>query len=214
MSKKSSAGRKLDPIRVEMAKKVERARHELAMKMVSERVKVDAEFAADVLKIGGETLREDIKKDALETIAKHNGEIVEQLKPTGQTIDGVPVLATKSIEGQEITREKALEGLGDPSTWEKDKQEVLKEFQAKPEDHGYDFNKEQVREYMDKNGLKPMIPDGGCSVVERTPEELQAVLDKLSKDHTEKLKEAGLDKLPVIKGTLVKADSRTKDRPY
>lgn len=193
MSKKSSAGRKLDPIRVEMAKKVERARHELAMKMVSERVKVDAEFAADVLKIGGETLREDIKKDALETIAKTKAE---------------------TLGGQEISREKALEGLGDPSTWEKDKEAVLKEFQAKPEDHGYDLNKEQVHEYMDKNGLKPMIPDGGCSVVERTPEELQEVLDGLSKDHTEKLKEAGLDKLPVIKGTLVKADSRTKDRPY
>lgn len=191
MSKKSSAGRKLDPIRVEMAKKVERARHELAMKMVSERVKVDAEFAADVLKIGGETLREDIKKDALETIAKHNGEIVEQLKPTGQTIDGVPVLATPENANQ-----------------------VLLNSEGAETDHGYDLNKEQIREYMDKNGLKPMIPDGGCSVVERTPEELQAVLDKLSKDHTEKLKEAGLDKLPVIKGTLVKADSRTKDRPY
>lgn len=68
MSKR--AGRNLDPARVRMAENVQRAKHELAMRMVSDRVKKDAEFAADVLRIAGETLREDIKKDARETIAR------------------------------------------------------------------------------------------------------------------------------------------------
>lgn len=70
MSKKHSALRKLDPIRVQMAERTQRAKHELAMKMVAERVKVDAEFAADVLKVAGDGLRPEIRKDAEETIAK------------------------------------------------------------------------------------------------------------------------------------------------
>lgn len=69
MSSKRAA-RNLDPVRVQMALKVQRAKHELAMKMVAERVQKDAEFAADVLKIGGEFLRQDIKKSAQETVEK------------------------------------------------------------------------------------------------------------------------------------------------
>jgi hypothetical protein len=58
----------LDPYRVAIALKVQQAKHELAMKMVAERVKIDAEFAKDVLKIGGDNLREDIKLAAQATI--------------------------------------------------------------------------------------------------------------------------------------------------
>lgn len=62
--------KKLDPIRVAMAEQTQKVKHELAMKMVLERVKTDAEFAKDVLYIGGENLREDIKNAAQETIKK------------------------------------------------------------------------------------------------------------------------------------------------
>lgn len=62
--------RQLNRKSVEIANKVQLKKHELAMQMVADRVKYDAEFAADVLKIAGETLRPDIKKDAEETIAK------------------------------------------------------------------------------------------------------------------------------------------------
>jgi hypothetical protein len=72
MGKMKSAMRKLDPVRVQMAQKVQAAKHELAMKMVAERVKTDAEFAADVLKVAGDGLRPEIRKDAEETIARNN----------------------------------------------------------------------------------------------------------------------------------------------
>lgn len=122
MSKKTSFGRKLDPIRVEMAKKVERARHELAMKMVSERVKVDAEFAADVLKVGGLNLREDIKKDALETIAKANRPKIylendasnpEAIKIAMETAKTFP---SEIIDETKVNKDCALD---DPPVWEK-----------------------------------------------------------------------------------------------
>jgi hypothetical protein len=70
MSKLKSAARKLNPYAVKTAMQMERIRHELAMTMVAERVKEDAEFAAAVLKVAGEHLREEIKKDAEATIAK------------------------------------------------------------------------------------------------------------------------------------------------
>jgi hypothetical protein len=70
MSKLKSLARKMNPVRVQMAEQTALAKHELAMKMVAERVKTDAEFAADVLRVAGEGLREEIKKDALETIAR------------------------------------------------------------------------------------------------------------------------------------------------
>lgn len=70
MGKARSASRHLDPYRVELAKRTALAKHELAMQMVAERVKTDAEFASAVLKLAGEGLREEIKKDALETIER------------------------------------------------------------------------------------------------------------------------------------------------
>jgi len=74
------AARKLDPYRVALAQRTARAKHELAMKMVAERVKVDAEFAADVLKIAGETLRPEIRKDAEETIEREDAAIKARLE--------------------------------------------------------------------------------------------------------------------------------------
>lgn len=74
MSKR--AGRNLNPFRVQLALQTQAKKHELAMKMVADRVAHDAEFAADVLKIGGEFLREDIKKSAQETILKSVKETV------------------------------------------------------------------------------------------------------------------------------------------
>jgi len=88
-----SARRKLNKYSVNIAARVQLAKHELAMKMVAERVKTDAEFASEVLKLAGEGLREEIKKDALETVARHNGEILSGLVKVDE-IDGVPVLAT------------------------------------------------------------------------------------------------------------------------
>jgi len=37
-----------------------------------------------------------------------------------------------NIGGKEITREEALEGLGDPSTWKKESEELYKKFREKP----------------------------------------------------------------------------------
>ncbi len=39
---------------------------------------------------------------------------------------------TKSLGGKEITREQALEGLGNPEDWDKEKEEFYKEFRKKP----------------------------------------------------------------------------------
>jgi len=66
--------RQLNKKSVEIANNLQLKKHELAMQMVAERVKRDAEFAADVLKIGGELLRADIKRDAEETILRQNKE--------------------------------------------------------------------------------------------------------------------------------------------
>ena len=70
MGKSRSASRHLDSVRVQMARRVELAKHEIAMKMVADRVKHDAEFASEVLRLAGDGLREEIKKDALETIKR------------------------------------------------------------------------------------------------------------------------------------------------
>jgi hypothetical protein len=102
---KSKAGRKLDPYRVALAERTARMKHELAMKMVAERVKVDAEFAADVLKIAGETLREEIKQDAKDTILRAmnsvnvpivGGDTTDQLVP--EQTDGGGVILVRPTE--------------------------------------------------------------------------------------------------------------------
>lgn len=93
MSKLKSLARKMNPVRVRMAEQTALAKHELAMKMVAERVKIDAEFAADVLRVAGEGLREGIKKDALETIAR-----AEQEKGTGALLENPPELPPELAE--------------------------------------------------------------------------------------------------------------------
>lgn len=93
----TSMKRKLNQGRVQMAKRTELAKHELAMKMVAERVKTDAEFAADVLRVAGDGLREEIKKDALETIARANAKVIESLTPIGD-VDGIPILGDRTHE--------------------------------------------------------------------------------------------------------------------
>jgi len=99
MGKLKSAGRKLDPRRVQMAEQAFYAKHELAMKIVHERVKKDAEFAADVLKVARENLRPEILKDAQETVAKAKAEtnrLVEKWSKTG-LMDGVKDNLTQAV---------------------------------------------------------------------------------------------------------------------
>lgn len=66
--KNKKLSRKLSSASVARALKTQQVKHELAMTIVLERVKIDKEFAKDVLRIGGETLREDVKNAAEETL--------------------------------------------------------------------------------------------------------------------------------------------------
>lgn len=75
MGQSRSMSRRLDKYQVALAERTARAKHELAMQMVAERVKTDAEFAAKVLEIGGVNLRENIKKDAEATLKRHAEEV-------------------------------------------------------------------------------------------------------------------------------------------
>jgi hypothetical protein len=79
MSKSRSAIRKLDPYRVSLAQKTAQAKHELVMTMVHERVKVDAEFAEAVLRVAGDGLRPEIKKDAEATLKEHAKRINDEI---------------------------------------------------------------------------------------------------------------------------------------
>ena len=88
--------RKLDPFRVMTAKRTERAKHEMAMQMVHERVKTDAEFAAKVLEIGGEHLREKIKKDATETVNREK-EVIMDKSTIPADMKAVPVEVPISV---------------------------------------------------------------------------------------------------------------------
>ena len=216
MSKKRSASRKLDPIRVQMAEKTQRVKHDLAMKMVSERVKVDAEFAADVLKIAGDTLREDIKKDALATI-KTISDSLEASKVLGKAsyYTGIDANIKLDFDKDLLSKQPTVYSENDPSNPEAVKiaqevantlktpenaNQVLLDSEAAEtccgscgcEDHGYVLDKQQVRDYMEKNNLSPMCDDGGCTPVEIPKEELQAALTKLSEKQTERLKASGL----------------------
>jgi len=98
--KNKKLARKLKSNYVARAIKTQEVKHELAMKMVLERVKIDPEFARDVLYIGGDTLREDVKLEAKKTIQK---QLVEKWEKTG-LLDGVKDKLPENailIEGQE-----------------------------------------------------------------------------------------------------------------
>jgi len=55
----------------------------------------------------------------------------------------------------------------------------------------------KMKKYMKQKGLHPFCDDGGCSIVEDvSKEELQKVLDELSKNQTEQLKKINF-KIPT-----------------
>lgn len=194
MSKKTSARRKLDPIRVQMAEKTQRVKHDLAMKMVAERVKIDAEFAADVLKIGGENLRADIRKDAEATIANHNGEIMSKWTKIGEH-DGKPILGVSEEAVHNLGKASYDTGLNahvELDTHESSSHESCCGSCGCEKEHPYTLDKKGVREYMDKNGLTQMVSDGGCSSVDVPKEKLQAALEKLSDIQAKRLNPSGL----------------------
>lgn len=66
-----SMRRKLNEEKVQYAQEVQRQRHEVAKKVVEERIKKDVEFAKDVLKAVGKNLPKELKEAAEETIAKN-----------------------------------------------------------------------------------------------------------------------------------------------
>ncbi len=45
-----------------------------------------------------------------------------------------------SIQGQPITQKKAYEGLGDPSTWDEYKRQLMEEFHKKPSQNTSSLN--------------------------------------------------------------------------
>ena len=112
MGKLKSAGRKLDPRRVQMAEQAFYFKHELAMKMVHERVKKDADFAADVLKVARNNLRPEILEDARKTVLQHTSE-VESLKAVNVNVPVTPevISAEKLREGLQKLSEKQDERL-------------------------------------------------------------------------------------------------------
>lgn len=69
-----SLRRKLNADKVFIAEQVAQKRVEIVKKFVEERVKTDAEFAADVLKAVGEDLPENIRELAEETLKNHTKE--------------------------------------------------------------------------------------------------------------------------------------------
>jgi hypothetical protein len=71
-----STKRKLSERHVWLAQETERQKILLARKMVEERCKKDAEFAADVLKAVGENLPKEISEAAEKTVAESNAPIV------------------------------------------------------------------------------------------------------------------------------------------
>lgn len=73
-----SLRRKLNAEKVWVAQEVAQKRTEIVKMFVEERVKQDAEFAADVLKAVGDALPENIKKAAEETVKNGPRETLEE----------------------------------------------------------------------------------------------------------------------------------------
>ena len=69
MSKLHGFRRGLDPYRVALAQQNEKERVKIARQVVIERAKIDAEFAADVLKSVGDNLPKEIKEACEASIA-------------------------------------------------------------------------------------------------------------------------------------------------
>ncbi len=111
MSTLRSFKRKLKPSKVWLAEQVALEKVKIARQVIIEQAKKDSVFAAEIIKAVGDKLPKDIKEVCEESVANN-------VKDT--------------IQGKEITREEALEGLGDPSTWEESSKKVKEEFQSKP----------------------------------------------------------------------------------
>ena len=67
MSKLKRWGRKLNPERVAIAIQTYDTKHELALNFVRDRIEVDKEFAADILKVGN-SVPQDIRELAEKAI--------------------------------------------------------------------------------------------------------------------------------------------------
>ena len=78
MGNSRSAKRNLSARHVWIAQETQKQKIALAKKMVEERCKKDAEFAADVLKAVGENLPKEIREAAEATIAQKK---IEDMKP-------------------------------------------------------------------------------------------------------------------------------------
>ena len=153
-----------------MAKRTQAVKHELAMKMVSERVKIDAEFAADVLKIAGDTLREDIRKDAEQTIANHNVTVIK----TPEDLEKAPEAIKMAVEASKC--------LGKASY-----------YTGLDVDVKLDFDKEYVMDHSKiPDSMKAVSVDVPIEVVDVPKADLIAALNKMGERQAEKLKEAGL----------------------
>lgn len=97
MSSLRSFRKKLNPVKVQLAKKVAYERIKVARQVVKERCEKDAEFAKDVLNAVGESLPQEIKETCEKTIAGKNNPKVEKdfTPPPPGIIDGEP---TKEVQ--------------------------------------------------------------------------------------------------------------------
>jgi len=84
-----SAKRKLNAKNVWIAQEVQRKKVELAQEFVKERLQKDAEFARDVLKAVGESLPDEYKKLADETIARDEKNLQEKAKIENESLVSV-----------------------------------------------------------------------------------------------------------------------------
>ena len=103
-----SLRRRLNAEKAFIADKVAEKRVELVKKFVEERVKKDSEFAAEILKVVGDSLPETIKKEAEETVkngprqTEEKNPIVEKWEKTGifERKETDPSLMTPIVESQ------------------------------------------------------------------------------------------------------------------
>lgn len=84
------------------------------------------ESQAKEIIVGGDTTSE------LTEVVQMDGGGEMLVKPSDECCDGHCGCAD-TIHGKKISREKAYEGLGDPSTWESEAEKIKAEFQKKPE---------------------------------------------------------------------------------
>lgn len=163
--------RKLKRENVYAASDVAVARHEVAMNLVAERVKTDAEFAALVIQAGQGKLRPEILKDANDTIARTNA------LSQGVVLDDKPEGWISASEEEKAMLKKAYEDAVP--------KKVFQLESDKDEGHGCELSKVP-------DGMKSVPVNVPISTVEVSQEELKETLRKLSKQQEERLDAAGL----------------------